>query len=143
MVDAKRMVEINGRTIVKNECVTMKKGKKQDENKEGEMGNKSMTDQEIKTLAEDMYKGLIFTNMHIERQEDISMVFVPLVLAGKGLVEELAKNPPGMIYEYMDKAGPMAVNGMPIFFSFKIASIDDTKKVFEHYHKIKEAVTNA
>jgi len=43
----------------------------------------------------------------------------------------------------MDKAGPMAVNGMPMFLSFRLVSIDDTKKVLERYNKIKEAVTNA
>jgi hypothetical protein len=99
-----------------------------------------MTDDEIRKLAEDMYKGLIFTDRHLENQKELPMVFMPLALMDKELIGELVKNPPGMIYEYLDKAGPMAINGMPMFLSLKMTSIDDAKKVFGHYHKIKEAV---
>jgi len=124
----------------------MKKDEKQDgKNKSGEDNkekHRPMTGQEIKQLAEDMYKGLVFTDRHVQTPDDIQMVFLPLVLMGKELSEELQKNLPGMIYEYVDKAGPMAINGMPVFTSFKMVSMDDTKKVFEHYHKIREAVTN-
>lgn len=129
--------------IAKNECVIMKKDEKQDEKKESDKGKyEPMTDEEIKKLAEDMYKGLIFTNRHIRIQEELTMVFMPLALMGEELIDKLQENPPGMIYEYLDRAGPMAVNGMPMFTSFKMASIDDTKKVFEHYHKIMEAVAS-
>ena len=101
---------------------------------------KPMTDDEIRKLAEDMYKGLIFTDRHLENQKELPMVFMPLALMDKELIGELVKNPPGMIYEYLDKAGPMAINGMPMFLSLKMTSVDDAKKVFDHYHKIKEAV---
>lgn len=121
----------------------MKKDEKQYEKKEGEKGKYGqLTNDEIKQLAEDMYKGLIFTDKHLRAKEELSMVFLPFVFMGKEFIDELNENPPGMIYEYMDKAGPMAVNGMPIFLSLKMTSIDDTKKIFEHYHKIKEAITN-
>lgn len=121
----------------------MKKDKKQDEKKEDVRGKyMPMTSDEIKKLAEDMYKGLIFTDRHLKNMEELQMVFMPLALMGQDLIDELHKNPPGIIYEYLDKAGPMAVNGMPMFLSLKMASIDDAKKVFEHYHKIKEVVTN-
>jgi len=101
---------------------------------------KPMTDDEIRKLAEDMYKGLIFTDRHLENQKELPMVFMPLALMDKELIGELIKNPPGMIYEYLDKAGPMAINGMPMFLSLKMTSVDDAKKVSDHYHKIKEAV---
>lgn len=125
----------------------MKKDEKQSKKKESGKDNKEkyghMTDQEIKQLAEDIYKGLVFTDRHVQTSDDVSRVFMTLVLMGKELSDELKENPPGMIYEYMDKAGPMAINGMPMFLSCRLASIDDTKKVFEHYNKIKEAVANA
>lgn len=127
-----------------NERVAMKKDKKLDKKVEDNKGKYvPMTDDEIKKLAEDMYKGLIFTDRHMSNREDIQMVFMPLALMDKELIEELRKNPPGMVYEYLDKAGPMGINGMPMFLSLKMASIDDTKKIFERYFKIKEAVTNA
>lgn len=123
----------------------MKKDEKQNKNNESDKNkekHKPMTDQEIRQFAEDMYKGLIFTDRHVRIPDDIPRVFMPLLLLGEELAEELRKNPPGMIYEYMDKAGPKAIDGMPMFLSFKIVSIDDAKKVFEHYNKIKEAIAN-
>jgi hypothetical protein len=130
--------------MCRNECVKMEKDEKHDEKKECDIRKYvSMTDQEIKTLAEDIYKGMVFTDRHVDRQEDISSIFMPLMLMGKDLIDGLQKNPPGMIYEYMERAEPRTINGMPIFMSFKMVSVGDTKKVFDHYHKIKEAVTNA
>lgn len=128
----------------KNRLIKMKKDKEHDEKNESCEGNKDgykpMTDQEVKQLAEDMYRGLVFTDRHLQRKEDVSMVFIPLVLMGKELIDKLLKNPPGMIYEYLDKAGTMSVNGMPMFMSFKMVSTEDTKKVFEIYNKIRKFV---
>lgn len=119
----------------------MKKDEKQEKKSEsGELKIPSMTDDEIKQLAEDMYKGIVFTDRHIQRGEDIQSVFAVLALMEQKQIDILRKNPPGMIYEYMDRAGPMAVNGMPIFFSFKMASVDDAKKIIERYNNIREAV---
>lgn len=99
-----------------------------------------MTDKEIKKLAEDMYKGLIFTDMHIRNSEDIPMVFQPLIFIHEEQLEELRSGPPGLLYEYMSEAGPRSINGMPIFWSFNMLSQEDTKKLFEYYNKIKEAI---
>lgn len=119
----------------------MKKEEKHEKkNKSGEWELPSMTDDEIKQLAEDMYKGIVFTDRHIQIKEELLSVFAVLVLMDQEQLDKLKRNPPGMIYEYLDKAGPMAVNGMPIFFSFKMASIDDTKKILERYNNIMEAV---
>jgi hypothetical protein len=101
---------------------------------------KPLTDEEIKKLADDIYKGIVFTDRHIQNPDDISRVFMPLVLLSEEQIEEFKANMPGMIYEYMDKAGPMAMNGMPIFPSFRLLSKEDAKKVDEKYLQIKNAV---
>lgn len=101
---------------------------------------KPLTDEEIKKLANDMYKGLIFSDRHIQNPDDMSRVFMPLVLLEKEQTEELKVNDPGMIYEYIDKAGPMAINGMPMFCSFRFLSQEDAKKVMEKYLQIKDAI---
>ena len=103
----------------------------------------SLTDEEIKKLADDIYKGLVFSDRNIENPSDVPRVFVPLILMGEEQIEEFRTNPPGMIYEYLDKAGPMAMNGMPIFFSFRLISQEDAKKVNKKYVQIKEAVEKA
>lgn len=101
-----------------------------------------MTDEHVKKLAEDMYKGLVFTNRHIDRQEDVPRVFMPLLIIEDEIRDKLLQDPPGMIYEYMDRAGPMAINGMPMFLSLQMVSIDDTKRVIECLNKIKCAIEN-
>ena len=101
---------------------------------------KSLAEEDIKKLAEDIYKGLIFTDRHINNPGDVSRVFMPLALLKKEEIEEFNAKPPGMIYEYIDKAGPMALNGMPTFFSFRFLNQEDAKKVNEKYIQIINAI---
>lgn len=101
---------------------------------------KPLTEEEIKKLADDIYKGLVFTDRHIQNPDDITRVFIPLVILKKEQIEEFGVNPPGLVYEYMDRAGPMAVNGMPMFLSLRMLSQEDAKKVNDKYIQIKNAV---
>ena len=102
---------------------------------------KPLKDEGIKKLAEDIYRGLVFTDRHVQNPDDISRVFLPLVFLKKEQIEELLADLPGMmIYEYMDKAGPMSINGMPIFYSLRLLDQEDVKKVNEKYLQIKEAI---
>ena len=51
----------------------------------------------------------------------------------------------GLIYEYMDKAGPMAMNGGPMFISMHLLNKEDTDKMFsfyENFKKLREEVDN-
>jgi len=102
-----------------------------------------LTEKEIADLANDMYRGLIFTDRHVQRSEDVPSVFMPLIFMNEENIEKLKANPPGMIYEYFDKAGPRSINGMPIFWSFRMINVEDTAKVMERYKRIKQAVEDA
>jgi hypothetical protein len=44
----------------------------------------------------------------------------------------------GMIYEYLSKASPMALNGGPMFFSLNMLNIEDAEKVWSYYDTYKE-----
>jgi hypothetical protein len=44
----------------------------------------------------------------------------------------------GMIYEDYSKAGPLSVNGYPMFMSCKIVSIEDTERFLEKYKKYEK-----
>lgn len=101
---------------------------------------KSLVEEEIKKLADDIYRCIVFTDRHIKNPDDISRVFMPLVLLKKEQIEEFKVNPPGLIYEYMDRAGPMSINGMPMFYSFRFLNQEDAKKVNDKYLQIKEAI---
>jgi hypothetical protein len=51
----------------------------------------------------------------------------------------------GLVYEYLDKAGPIGVNGNPIFFSANILNKEDSDKMFtfyEQYKILREGVDN-
>jgi len=128
------------------ECdkMDLKENPKENENKDEIQKIKKLTDDEINALAEDIYRERIFTSNHI-RQEDLEnllpSIFIPLVFAGKNGIEEIQKAAPGMIYEHLSEAGPISVNGYPIFFSFHLVSQEDAKKVWVKFEQIKKAVS--
>lgn len=73
------------------------------------------SDDELKTLAKDLYKGRIFTNRHINRIEDVDRVFLILQIIEKEelryLFEEIKCD---LLYEYLDKA-INSINSLSIF----------------------------
>lgn len=103
---------------------------------------KSLTDEEVKKLAKDIYTGLVFTDMHLNNPVNLPRVFMPLALLNKEQMDEFKGNLPGMIYEYMDRAGPMSIDGMPMFLSFRFLNQEDAKKVNEKFIQIKDAIEN-
>ena len=124
--------------------------------------SKYLSVDELKTVAKDLYNGLIFTDRHCEESILLS-VFMPLIFMGphggsssdtsgqrdskiydllerdieKKYYEEFINNI-GMIYEYISQAGPMGINGKPTFMSCKFLTKEDTSKMFEYYDEYKE-----
>jgi hypothetical protein len=115
------------------------------------------TDKELKQIAIDIHAGRIWTDRHCQNPDDITRVFMPLIFAladvekTEDKVEQLkrkvekSKNrklleEAGMIFEYIDKAGPMAINGMPMFLSFHILNKEETVKVCKYYEKVCKAI---
>ena len=95
------------------------------------------TDEELKQIAVDIYEGRIFTDRSISEGCDAGMVFLPVILgAFKDESEEGLKDIK-LIFEYMDKAGPRSINGMPMFFSCQVLRTDDFKKMSEYFDKYK------
>jgi len=101
------------------------------------------SDEELKQLALDYYKGLIFTDRQCRTPEDVQSVFMILFFMNKKQIEDLQKEPPKLIFEYYDKAGRMAVNGYPTFFSCSFLNEEEFKKFSEFFDKIKGSVDEA
>lgn len=101
------------------------------------------TPEELKQIAVDLFHGKIFTDRHCRRPEDIMMVFMVFALMASKDMKKFQDDPPGMIFEYLDKAGPRSINGMPGFFSCQMLSQDDTKTVLDLYKKLEEAQKEA
>lgn len=99
---------------------------------------------ELKEVARGLHAGQIFTDRHVANpQSDMTMVFMPLAL---GALSECSKEDVeqiGMIYEWIDKAGPRSVNGMPCFMSFKLLHRDDAVKVLKMYQALRETADQA
>lgn len=106
--------------------------------------NKEMTDEELKQIAQDMVAGKVFTDRHIQQGMSPNMVFLPLLFLNEKQVQVFQQGVDDgrvfMIYEYMDKAGPRTMNGMPQFFSYRILNKEQTEKMIDYYEKIKKAI---
>lgn len=96
---------------------------------------RSKSDDDLKKFAKELWAGKIFTSNHIHNQSDVVNVFMPLGLMD---TSSLDFNDIGIIYEYLDKAGPMATNGCPMFMSMNIMNIADTGFMHIEYKKIIE-----
>lgn len=100
------------------------------------------TEEELKQIAMDLVDGKIFSILQLKNPSDVDMVFMPIAL---GAFSELTKEQIediGLIYEYLDKAGPRAVNGNPCFMSFQYLSREPSMKVLELAKKYKELKAN-
>lgn len=99
-----------------------------------------ISDEEARKIAEDIYKGLIFTDRHLQDPEELKSVFMVLMFMKDEDINKLKGNPPGLIYEYMDRAFPRGINGNPIFMSMQLLSKEDGKRVNKYYIDIKSAI---
>lgn len=75
-----------------------------------------MTEAELRQLAIDIMDGRVFGTWNVQDPRDIGMVFMTLAFGARipACVAQL--------YEYLDKAGPRSINGMPSFFSCRLLS---------------------
>jgi len=100
---------------------------------------KNRPEEELKQIAVDLFQGKIFTDRHLQRLEDLPMVFMVIAFMRPKDLEKLKDDPPGLIFEYLDKAAPRGTNGMPGFFSCQMLSQEDTKKVSEICGRLEKA----
>ncbi len=98
------------------------------------------TDEELKQIAKDLWAGKIFSSAHINRQEDLPLVFMALVFLSHEQLDEMEKQDVNFFYEYMSEATPTGVNGMPTFFSVRMLKKPETIKMLEYYEKFKAMV---
>ena len=108
--------------------------------------------EEIKKIAEDIFRLAIFTDKHIRPNELSSMlfsVFMPLVFMDEKKDPEFhttrkgrkIRNPKHIsnwhtIFEYHSASGNQSINGYPIFMSLQWLDFTDGPRMWEEYNKI-------
>lgn len=89
------------------------------------------TQKELKQLAKKVYDGEIFLS---NDQNKIVQCFpIIYMLDSQSFGVEI-----GSLYEEMRHASPRSINGMPMFFSCNILTIDETKDVINYLKEIEE-----
>lgn len=87
------------------------------------------SDEELREFVLAYCDGRVFTSLQISKDRDIGLVFMPLALGALHNVTDQYAASIGLIYEYLSKAGPSSINGMPVFFSCRLLHRDDCERV--------------
>lgn len=98
------------------------------------------TDEELKQIAKDLYAGRIFSDRHVPIPRDIIIVFALRLFEDIGIREKMISKEIFFIYEYMDKASPRSLNGMPMFTSFHSLNEIDFHRMVKFHDKIVKAM---
>lgn len=97
------------------------------------------TEEELKQIASDLHDGKIFCDRQLGNEGRLlPSVFMPLALGALAGYSKKEISKLGMIYEYLEKAGPRSINGFPIFFSCQLLGRDETTKVFKYFDEYKQ-----
>lgn len=95
--------------------------------------------EKVHELARDIVMDKVFIDRFISEPDHewnhmLRAIFLPIGLGGMPAnVEDI-----GMVYEYLEKAGPRSINGYPIFFSCQMlhkAQMPELIAAVEHYAK--------
>lgn len=107
---------------------------------------KSRPIDELKQIAKAIFHNEVFTDLHIENNDQglLFHVFMPLALLSKKTINQLKADPPGMIFEYFNKAiKKFSINGYPCFTSCQLISVGDAKIVLEILQQLESAEIQA
>ena len=94
-----------------------------------------MSYEEIKEFVLGVCDNRIWTDRHCRGDLAVRQSFMILGLA---TFEETDLDSIGTIWEYMSQANPMAVNGMPTFFSCRLMHIEDARMAWKAIDKEME-----
>lgn len=104
---------------------------------------KGRSEEELRTIARDIIYGKAFSDLNFRHKGEasnmIGSVFMPILLMGNKQRNHLIRYvKPQLMFEYLDKAGPIAVNGYPTFFSVQFISLKEWPVFSKHFNIILE-----
>lgn len=96
-----------------------------------------MTDEGRRQLALDIVEGRVFGSWSLKLHNDVDMlgvIFLPLSFLDKDEIPEDVVH----VYEYLDKAGPISVNGYPTFTSCKMLVKGDAAELEKYISALRK-----
>lgn len=100
---------------------------------------KPKTDIEIKAIAVGLKEGRVWTSNHCRSVDELRMSFMIIALMDKKDLGAMMDAGVHTFFEWMDKAGPRSVNGLPCFFSCDTLNKEDWEKVRSTYDALVTA----
>lgn len=91
--------------------------------------------EELKAFAIGLAEGRVFTSSHLKDPNDIMSVFSVLALMRRLPPPDFLEKV-GVVWEWLDKAGPRAINGMPMFFSCRFMHVADWARAVDAAKRI-------
>jgi hypothetical protein len=86
-----------------------------------------MSDDDLRAFVDDFVSDRVFTSAHLRDHEMrmLPTIFLPVALGCFSAMQPDSLGQIGILYEYLSKAGPLAINGRPSFVTFKVMHRDD------------------
>ncbi len=109
-------------------------------NKKSRKKRPSKPKQFLKELAQQVYRGEVFTSFQIQNPNDIPSVFMPLMLMSPDMGQGMHQDKPCMFYSYMKDAFPTGINGYPMFGSVAYLTREEAETFDDYYKKIEKAI---
>ena len=99
------------------------------------------SDEVLEKLAWDTVENKVFHSMYHmpgARPNEMGMTFMVLMFADQAYIDWMKESHIEDLYEYMDKAGPGAINGNPIFFSCNVLNKEDAMRLDKRVQEIQD-----
>ena len=102
------------------------------------------TPEELKKLAVGMITGNLMTSDEVLDRDPglMGMVFMPLAFMPDDERQHWKDQGVTMFFEWIDKALPRAINGLPIFMSIGMLSSEEHKRIYTIAEELREALNN-
>lgn len=93
----------------------------------------------LKELAIAFAAGRVFTDHHIASTDGhlFGSIFMPI---GLGCLAGMSIEKIGLVFEYLEKAGPRGINGYPVFMSVNLLHINQLPELKDMVDRINAAV---
>ena len=97
------------------------------------------SNQEIKELAIECYRGTVFTSYQIHQSDmdQLGAIFMPLCLMNPSQMKDTYKDKPHMYYAHSKDAFPTGINGYGCYGAVAYLNKEDGTRFREYYNKIQ------